>query len=289
MVPFQIVTRRMAAANQTQPSQSANNNIRTASPSNQSEVSIVSKHVTKQKEKKKLVSINTAKKSVARSAAEIKRVTRQPKKATDLAPTRHSTRVASRLPQAITYKSNSSRNARPSLIDNNVPVRLPSSPEPITDPTEFNDLEANDAPILNISHLHTNATVNDTPVINEGIPSSSVHAVQSNSTSLVNESVLDPVHAYYEALMKEHDMGQFMTMVRRRIAANEKRELLRAAITGPFWWHELHQDLCREVVRLYLAISAGRLQDHDEAVQLPLEHPFWTGEVPDDNAVSPAA
>jgi len=36
---------------------------------------------------------------------------------------------------------------------------------------------------------------------------------------------------------------------------------VRAAVNAPFWSDELHRDLLKEVVKVWLAISSGRFQD----------------------------
>ena len=53
-------------------------------------------------------------------------------------------------------------------------------------------------------------------------------------------------------------MHNYMVAVRRRVDALESREFLRAAINAPYWSDELHRDLLKEVVKLWLAISSGR-------------------------------
>ena len=53
-----------------------------------------------------------------------------------------------------------------------------------------------------------------------------------------------------------------MVAVRNRIDALKSRDLMRAAIAAPFWWEDLAGDLQRQVIRLHLAISAGRHKNH---------------------------
>ena len=284
----------MAAANATLlPEDSGTNTEHTASITKTT--SPGASRVAKKKDQKKLVSTNTkqmmtrsmskiedpAKKPAARSNAKVKKVIRQPRKTITPTSIRRSARKAHRQPQAIIQEPNSSIDAPLAPLAN---ITTPNSSAPINDPGEVVELNAISAPDQPNLSQTPDTTVNNAPVTNDDVLPPPLHPVESNNPALASEN-----RAYYEALMEEHDMSHLMTMVRRRIAANEKRELLRAAITGPFWWHELHPALSKEVVRMWLAISAGHVQDYDEAVQLPLEHPFWTGEVRDDNAVSPAA
>ena len=56
-------------------------------------------------------------------------------------------------------------------------------------------------------------------------------------------------------------MHNYMVAVRRRVDALESREFLRAAINAPHWSDQLHRDLLKEVVKVWLAISSGRFQD----------------------------
>jgi hypothetical protein len=83
-------------------------------------------------------------------------------------------------------------------------------------------------------------------------------------------------------------MEQYMERVNNRVDAFENRELLRAAITAPFWWNELARDLQKVVVRLSITISSGRVQDLNEVFEYPIEHSFWTEEVRYDINVSRA-
>jgi hypothetical protein len=87
----------------------------------------------------------------------------------------------------------------------------------------------------------------------------------------------------------EETMAQYIKRVRDRIEALENRELLRAAIAAPFWWDELARDLQKQVVRLSIAISSGRVRDFNEVFQYSIEHSFWSEEVRYNMNVSRAA
>lgn len=76
----------------------------------------------------------------------------------------------------------------------------------------------------------------------------------------------------------EGTMHDYMIAIRRRVDALESREFLLAAINAPYWSDELHRDLLKEVVKVWLAISSGQFQDVNEVIQLPLEHAYWTEE-----------
>jgi len=86
----------------------------------------------------------------------------------------------------------------------------------------------------------------------------------------------------------EHDpeitMEGYMDSVDLRIHAAETRELLKAAFEAPFWYDEYPRALYTEAIRVYRAISSGRINSFQEAFQIPLEDHFWAEEV----AVNPA-
>jgi hypothetical protein len=106
---------------------------------------------------------------------------------------------------------------------------------------------------------------------------------------LILESTVRPGAVIHETPVSEETMEQYMMRVHNRVDALEHRELLRAAITAPFWWDELSRDLQKQVVNLSVAISSGRVRDFNEVFEYPIEHSFWTEEVLYNMVVSRAA
>jgi hypothetical protein len=124
------------------------------------------------------------------------------------------------------------------------------------------------------------------PPVNSPAP---IYHGQSNMVPLILESTVRPGAVIHETPVSEETMEQYMMRVHNRVDALEHRELLRAAITAPFWWDELSRDLQKQVVNLSVAISSGRVRDFNEVFEYPIEHSFWTEEVLYNMVVSRAA
>lgn len=72
---------------------------------------------------------------------------------------------------------------------------------------------------------------------------------------------------------------EYMIQVNRRIKAAERRERLRGAVGAPFPWSQFRRHLYTEFIRFHVAVTAGRVKDIHEALQLPLDDKFWSKKV----------
>lgn len=105
------------------------------------------------------------------------------------------------------------------------------------------------------------------------------HASQPTSAPQAPESVDENPPASATELDAEITMEEYMDSVDLRIHAAETRELLKAALEAPFWYDEYPRALYTEAIRVYRAISSGRINSFQEALQIPLEDHFWAEEV----------
>jgi hypothetical protein len=101
-----------------------------------------------------------------------------------------------------------------------------------------------------------------------------------SSSSTIEDAVESSIEADVEPDTRENDFEEFMDHIDRRIKASERRELLRAALEAPFWWSDLPRALKVEVVRSHLDMISGQVENIQEAFDHPLDHDFWTEEVP---------
>lgn len=90
------------------------------------------------------------------------------------------------------------------------------------------------------------------------------------------QSADDSAAQAQETTEDETDMKKYMGALRVPIYALETRELMRAAIAAPFWWSDLASDLQKQVIKLHPAILAGQFKDHEEVLQLPIEHVYMS-------------
>jgi hypothetical protein len=109
--------------------------------------------------------------------------------------------------------------------------------------------------------------------------SPTTRSIPSNTLSSVIGDAVGPGNEDPETRVEEDIMDQYMSQVRLTIEVYEHCELLRAAIASPLWGKDLNREIQKQVVRLYLAIDAGRAKDSDEVLEYPLEHDFWTEQV----------
>jgi len=112
------------------------------------------------------------------------------------------------------------------------------------------------------------------------------HASQPTSAPQAPESVDENPPASATELDAEITMEEYIDSVDLRIHAAETRELLKAALEAPFWYDEYPRALYTEAIRVYHAISSGRINNFQEALQIPLEDHFWAEEVAVDPVVS---
>lgn len=125
---------------------------------------------------------------------------------------------------------------------------------------------------------HQSASAYEATSPDDTNPSPSIN-VTPHAMPTSDQDTDEPININEAAPVDEDSMVQYMMPVRTRIDALVTREVLIAAINAPFYADELHRDLLKEVVRLWIAISTGRVNDFHEALRLPLDDPFWTEEV----------
>jgi hypothetical protein len=295
----QIVTRGMVRSNAPRVTWSKNgqkieipvNNTRPALPGNQSGVPVdrcvekmdnvipTSTRITKTAPRSMTKAANVARKTTDAPSARLKKVGgRSAKDSTLSVPRRQSFRLAGRLAKPII--------ATPARITS-LPASVPSAPETAVEPPESERLSNPRTPHPPAREQH--ASHNDASVSRNSGPSDLIYEIESNNQSPTIQTAVQLGTEAGEPPADEETMEQYMLRVNNRIDALEHRELLRAAIAAPFWWDELSRDLQKQVVRLSIAISSGRVQDFNEMLEYPIEHSFWTEEVRYNMDVSKAA
>jgi hypothetical protein len=265
----------MNNTNATSPSSQKNNPVIKGLAKTKENFCPVSTRITKTVSKSMDKTSDAARKTPRRPSARVRGVGRSEKDPILLAPGRHSVRLAERLSKSIIITP-----ARITTLTSSVPPVHEAAIEVI---------EAEGLSTLRTSSEaspeHHSLTVNNVPACSITEPSGPIYDVQSNNQSRSLESAVGPGIEAGD----EETMAQYIMRVNNRIDALEYRELLRATIAAPFWWEELSRDLQKQVVRLSIAISSGRVRDFNEVFQYPIEHSFWTEEVHYNMDVSRAA
>lgn len=104
--------------------------------------------------------------------------------------------------------------------------------------------------------------------------------IQIDTSAADNEGAARSAPIVQESPSNEYTMDDYMDeVVDVECEAAERRQLLMCAIKAPFRFRALSRALYTQVVRAHLAILAGHIANLEEAINIPLDHPFWTDEV----------
>lgn len=181
---------------------------------------------------------------------------------------RRSTRIAQRLTNSDSHTTTQNQDARSDPLANG-PVTLELSP-------------IHRAPIA-----HSKNVTSSKHTIKKALPNSTkktkrvatIGQKTRKDDMTLAPSIANAQHSNEGTTEVEVTMEEYMVQVNRRAKAAERREILRGALGAPFPWSEFRRHVYTEFIRFHTAVTAGRVKDIHEALQLPLDDKYWSGKV----------